>query len=907
MFPNLSKLRFFDGLPTDAPGKEEQEPFNIFSKLNEDHLEAVVEKLRLAKLLLLKQLDKSLNKLADQRLEYIRPTLDRLKFPPFGLADPEMLSLQTLDLKEKLNQTNVEHFAAAVVIGALPLLKGLTLRIEVEGMKFLCAALTNGALPLLQTLNIEEMEVPSETMMEIEVPSQTMMEVFCEAIVNEKRPLPHLEVLTLKEFKIEFKGIASFSAALQKGALPLLQTLNIDNNVWNHDIDVDYFQPLINLPFRLTLGQTLSLQTLDLKVPLSPENTWFFAIAVDNGALPLLKELTISIEVKGMTRLCAALKNGALPLLQTFNLEEMEAPSKTMMEVFCEAIVERALPRLRVLSLKGFKFDESFWGFSDGVEGILIFCEALAKKALPFLRVLNLINCKFGVEQMKGFGVALLETEALQGLKELHLSFNDIETDDMRFFCEALEKKALPLLNTLHLDFIKMENIKVFCEALGGGALPYLRVLTLKGSNLEVEGMKVFCEALGKRQGLLQTLHLEDIKGGYQIPREEEVGDSKDTMCVFFEAIGNAPYPLQSLEVLTLKGYAFGVKGRKAFGEALGEKKALPLLNTLHLINSNFGVEGIKAFNKGLDEGKPSLLEVLTLDNLNLYNDGIELFITQAIQKMKLLKVLTIKSSIGDDTLSTFSKAISGEGERVLPELTTLNLAENQMFKNNAMTPFFKAIGEGALPALKEFHLPTTFVSTSLPSLGINASQLLSLRELSLSKKEMSVTSMRRFANIISIGGFPFLKMLDLHGNFFGSEGMQLFCDAMGKKETLPLLEKLDLSSIPFGNDGMNYFCDALRKLRRPTLKHLDINTNCDGSPLRITTFCTVLEKNALPNLKYLNIKNNSIDEEGMSSLAQLLGNAKVLVQLERVFLDTSISVKTASSWSGRTKIIEFY
>ena len=82
---------------------------------------------------------------------------------PFALKSSQIVFLEKLDLStilgnQPLSTTNMATFAAAISIGALPLLRKLQLKYHLEageGMEAFFKALGNGALPRLETLNLD--------------------------------------------------------------------------------------------------------------------------------------------------------------------------------------------------------------------------------------------------------------------------------------------------------------------------------------------------------------------------------------------------------------------------------------------------------------------------------------------------------------------------------------------------------------------------------------------------------------------------------------------------------------------------------------------------------------------------------------------------------------------------------
>ena len=220
MIPNLSKLRCLDGLPTDvqpSPGLSEE----VFQELGEE----IIDYLDIPDLVRALALNKLASSRARTVLQSKLPILTVLMDPPFALNFSQIVSLETLDLSVVLRQqpgsiTNMARFAAAISIGALPLLRELDLsnnEFGKEGMEAFSEAIGKGALPLLRKLDLSNNEFGDEG-----------MKFFSEAIGN--KALPLLEVLTLVRCNFGYEGMKFFSEAISNETLQNLISLDITSN-----------------------------------------------------------------------------------------------------------------------------------------------------------------------------------------------------------------------------------------------------------------------------------------------------------------------------------------------------------------------------------------------------------------------------------------------------------------------------------------------------------------------------------------------------------------------------------------------------------------------------------------------------------------------------------------------------
>ena len=219
MLPNLSKLRFFDGLHTDAPPNQalESPSETAFREV----FEKIAEHLELEDFAVLLKVNKTFKAFALIRITPLKCLL----IPPFELKWSQILSLKKLYLwsflegegegeeeikKLHLRQPEMATFAAAVAIGALPRLQDLSLNyFGVEGMKVFFEALEKGALPRLQKLSLSENNF-----------GDGGMQVFSEALENGALPLLH--TLHLLDNYLGDDGMKVFCDALCNKALPVL-------------------------------------------------------------------------------------------------------------------------------------------------------------------------------------------------------------------------------------------------------------------------------------------------------------------------------------------------------------------------------------------------------------------------------------------------------------------------------------------------------------------------------------------------------------------------------------------------------------------------------------------------------------------------------------------------------------
>jgi len=234
MIPNLSKLRCLDGLPTDvqpSPGLSEE----VFQELGEE----IIDYLDIPDIVRVLALNKLASSRARTVLQSKLPILTVLMDPPFALNFSQIVSLETLNVamlpwKSSESITIMARFAAAISIGALPLLRKLNLAMcnfEIEEMKVFFEAIGNGALPLLEVLHLDYNNLDDEG-----------MKAFAAAL--DKGALPKLQTLGLGHNNFGEEGMEAFAAALYKGALPDLELLDIQN-YWITDQIMDAFSTLL--------------------------------------------------------------------------------------------------------------------------------------------------------------------------------------------------------------------------------------------------------------------------------------------------------------------------------------------------------------------------------------------------------------------------------------------------------------------------------------------------------------------------------------------------------------------------------------------------------------------------------------------------------------------------------------
>jgi len=385
MIPNI------DGLHTDAPRQTlESLSSYVFLELYGE----IAKYQKLEDLLAARFINKAVSSYARTRIEHLRPTLQCLRVPPFKLTWSQILYLKELDLSNKsIGRDDMRKFAAAIAIGALPLLQMLNLSYNIfgaAGIRLFATALGNGALPLLKTLYLTGNSFGDEGM-------ATFSCALC------RGALPKLEKLILRRNEFRVEGMRAFTASIDKGAVPLLQNLDISAT---------------------QIGDQL----------LSP----FFAALV-RGA-PVLMNLDLSASnfgADGMKAFAAALLNGALKHLTILDLSNNTFGDEGM-ATFSDALLRGALLKLEKLSLTRNEFR---------VEGVRAFTSAIDKGALQCLKFLKIAENAIGDDGMLYFATVIGNKEALPKLEELILTYPSIGDQAWRALNNAANARV-PHLQT---------------------------------------------------------------------------------------------------------------------------------------------------------------------------------------------------------------------------------------------------------------------------------------------------------------------------------------------------------------------------------------------------------------------------------------------------------------------------
>ena len=221
--------------------------------------------------------------------------------------------------------------------------------------------------------------------------------------------------LNLCDNKIDKRNMQKFLAAVQIGALPLLEFLNLSLN--NNGVEwMDVFSKAL---CDGALSRLRILHITDNNTVFEGVGMEYFVNALKKGTLQHLMKLSLSDNYLGEQGMAifsdALLIEGVLRKLDDLSLDNNNLGIEAM-EAFAATLEKGALPSLTILDLSRNEFGD------NGMEAL---AEALKKGALPSLTSLNLKNNDITEKGMLAFDALLEDTLAVPKLKLVELDENE--------------------------------------------------------------------------------------------------------------------------------------------------------------------------------------------------------------------------------------------------------------------------------------------------------------------------------------------------------------------------------------------------------------------------------------------------------------------------------------------------
>ncbi|XP_048025519.1 uncharacterized protein LOC125254758 isoform X11 [Megalobrama amblycephala] len=489
------------------------------------------------------------------------------------------------------------------------------------------------------------------------------------------------------------------------------------------------------------------------------------------------------------------------------------------------------------------------------------------------LNTLKLCDCDLTEESCSALATVLTSNSSL---KELDISNNNIMDSGVKKLQNALENTKCTLEKLRLSDCsITEEGYKALASALRSNP-SHLIELDLTGNDPGQSGVKELSDLLQDQKCQLKTLRF--------------LSRAADEACQFVNRVLGENLLL--LRELNLSEHKLGPSGLKKLAAVLPDKHCK--LNTLILNNSDITDEDCLVLTAALNSN-PSNLTELNLSRTKLRDSGLKIFSALLkneqcqLEKLKLncssitaegcsvlasefclnLKELEVnENKLGDSGVTEISTllgnsqctlkilrlsdcSITEEGYKALASALRSNpshLIELDLTGNDPGQSGVKELNDllqdqnCQLKTLR-FLGPAADEACQFVT-GIVGKNLLLLRELNLSGRELGDTQVKQIAALLKDKHCK-LNTLTLNNNSITAEG----CAALTSAFNSNLIE-LDLSGNKLGNSGMEKICHLLK------------NTQC--------------------RLEKLKLSDCSISEEGYKALASALrSNPSHLIELD--------------------------
>ena len=259
--------------------------------------------------------------------------------------------------------------------------------------------------------------------------------------------------------------------------------------------------------------------------------------------------------------------------------------------------------------------------------------------------------------------------------------------------------------------------------------------------------------------------------------------------------------------------------------------------------------------------------------SLRISNDGARAVAEVLEQGWDLKRLAMRKVNISDDGAVSLAKAIKASASRGTSALRWLDLGSNDIRGRGAT-----AIGEAlATPGVNITRLTLRgngVCSEGMDALGTGAAQSKTLRRMDLAHNGFGDRGAIAFAEALSNGFAPNLRVLLLGFNSIGPEGMRALMRALVHTD----VEHLDVGCNIIGAEGTRAIAELINSTRLKSLNLACNNIGLRGERSGVAALAKALETN--DTLEILNLRGNALHTDCAQDLADVLLEETSLVQL---------------------------
>ena len=306
----------------------------------------------------------------------------------------------------------------------------------------------------------------------------------------------------------------------------------------------------------------------------------------------------------------------------------------------------------------------------------------------------------------------------------------------------------------------------------------------------------------------------------------------------------------------------------------LAETLAIPQLYVRRLKLHSSDPGSVRAAAVSAASNGPGKVESFDASwSLRVSNDGARAVAEVLAQGWDLKRLALRKVNVSDDGAVSLAEAIKTSADNVTCQLRWLDLGSNDVRSRGAI-----AIGEALEhPEVRITRLTLRgngICSEGMEALGKGAGTSATLRRIDLAHNGFGDRGVIAFADALSRGAAPNLRVVLLGFNSIGPDGVKALMQAlMGTN-----VEHLDLGCNVVGAEGTKAIADMINSTRLKSVNLACNNIGLRGDRSGLKALSKALETNT--TLEILNLRGNALHADCAKDIADFLLEETALIQL---------------------------